>query len=271
MHTYVDGQALPAQNLIDDFTAAYDGTGDVDANSLVVARRNAFVNHVISGLALPASSANLSITLAAGIIGVDGYYLDIAAEVITVTASKDTYIDVQVHSDGTYDIVQVAVANGATSGMTLTLNYDSTRSHRIGKIVSGASTITSTVQYGIDPLGNVMFNRSPMGTDIVYFPSLQNSWVNYDTNLYGPCYYYKTKDGMVYCDGGIKNGTTTTDTILFTLPVGFRPAIRLTHATVSAAVVARTDTQPDGLVKINFGVASGFLSLSGIKFNALGQ
>lgn len=52
--------------------------------------------------------------------------------------------------------------------------------------------------------------------------ALQNGWVAYGSpyNLPG---YRITMDGLVYVTGVIKNGTTGTGTLLFTLPEGYRP------------------------------------------------
>lgn len=271
MHTFVDRTTLPAASLNDNFADLAGGSADVDANSLVIARRDAFANHVISGLTLPTSSANLNITLAAGIIMVDGYYLAVSSQVITVSASKDTYIDVKVNSDGTYSIVAVPVANGATTGMNITTNFDSTRAHRIAKIVSGASTISSVVQYGIDPLGNRIYNVNPLSTDIVYFASLQNSWVDFDATIYGQAQYYKTKSGIVYVDGLIKNGVTTNGTTLFTLPVGFRPMQQQIFAAIAGNALCRMDVFPTGVVQVAVGASASYMSFNTIRFTATGQ
>jgi hypothetical protein len=55
-------------------------------------------------------------------------------------------------------------------------------------------------------------------------PTLVNSWVSYDST-YGPPGYRKIA-GMVYLKGLIKSGTLST--VIFTLPVGFRPSASVT-------------------------------------------
>lgn len=70
----------------------------------------------------------------------------------TYTASKDTYVDINTSGTVTY----VEVANGATAGMTLTAS-----SIRVAKVITNGSAITSVVQLGTDPLGNLIFPSSP--------------------------------------------------------------------------------------------------------------
>lgn len=53
-------------------------------------------------------------------------------------------------------------------------------------------------------------------------PALQNSWVNYG-NGYDAVGYMKDSIGFVHIKGMIKSGTTSFGTLLFTLPVGYRP------------------------------------------------
>lgn len=53
--------------------------------------------------------------------------------------------------------------------------------------------------------------------------TLQNSWVTYDAT-YGPCQYYKDALGIVHLRGLIKNGTTSTGTVIGNLPSGYRPS-----------------------------------------------
>jgi hypothetical protein len=67
----------------------------------------------------------------------------------TFAASSDTYIDIDYNGNVYY----VAVANGATTGMTLTAN-----SVRVAKVVTGTTTVGSVVQTGTDPLGNYIYN-----------------------------------------------------------------------------------------------------------------
>lgn len=131
-----------------------DGTLDDTANSLAKMRKMTLQNFVSTGLVIP-TSVNLTAIASSGEAIVNGKYVAPTASSKTYTASKDTYQDLK--DDGTYAYVEVA--NNATSGMTITLNSDSTNALRIGKVVSSASAVTSVVQTGYDSLGNAMYSR----------------------------------------------------------------------------------------------------------------
>ncbi len=53
--------------------------------------------------------------------------------------------------------------------------------------------------------------------------TLQNGWVTYDGTDNPPPLYRKV-NGIVFIKGLIKDGTTTVNTILANLPIGYRPA-----------------------------------------------
>jgi hypothetical protein len=107
-------------------------------------------------------------------------------------------------------------------------------------------------------------------------PTLQNSWVNYGSG-HEDAGFIKGRDSYVTLSGVIKDGTITSNTLLYTLPVGFRPAGRTyftVHALSGGGVflngVVRVDT--DGSVYLR-SIPSGHasvveLSLTGIRFYA---
>jgi hypothetical protein len=109
------------------------------------------IPYIASGFTLPSSGA-LTNTIGSGDATINGVRIIIAATAVTFPASQDNYIDLT--QAGAY--VVVSVANGATVGMTQTPN-----SLRIGKVVTGASTITSATTGAKDPLGNWMGNLTP--------------------------------------------------------------------------------------------------------------
>jgi len=102
------------------------------------------------------------IALSAGLIGTFSnivYYISglrytkTAVANKTYTASKDTYVDINAAGTITY----VEVANGATTGMTLTAG-----SVRVAKVVTSGAAITSVVQLGLDPLFNSIYPNGPV-------------------------------------------------------------------------------------------------------------
>jgi hypothetical protein len=99
-----------------------------------------------------------------------------------------------------------------------------------------------------------------------YTPTLLNGWVNY-SSTYAPARYRKI-NGMVEIQGLIKDGTATSGTDLFTLPVGFRPQYQHIFTTMSNSAIARVDVKTDGTIDILNGGSSNWISLSGIMFKA---
>jgi hypothetical protein len=120
-------------------------------------RRLAFTSFVSSGFTVP-TSANLTSTMAGGVAIINGKYVTRTALAKTFTASKDTYVDITDDGGVTY----IALTNGATTGMAITLNSDGSKALRIAKVVTSGTAITSVQQYGFDPLNNRIFNTGPI-------------------------------------------------------------------------------------------------------------
>jgi hypothetical protein len=100
-------------------------------------------------------------------------------------------------------------------------------------------------------------------------PTLLNSWVNYDVpNGYAAAGYYKDKENLVHLRGLIKDGNSAASTILFTLPVGYRPSTIQIFAAVNGNGFSRVDVYPSGNVLILSG-GNSYLSLDGITFRAM--
>jgi hypothetical protein len=98
---------------------------------------------------------------------------------------------------------------------------------------------------------------------------LQNSWVSYGSGYAAP-QYTKASDGLVSLKGLIKSGTVTGDTILATLPAGFRPGARVLYNGISSngtATYSRIDIDSGGSIRIETGY-NGWLSLDGMSFYA---
>lgn len=106
-------------------------------------------------------------------------------------------------------------------------------------------------------------------SETVVAPLLENSWVNFG-GVHRTAGYWKDREGLVHLRGVIKNGTTTNGTILFILPVGYRPATTerfpaSSEDSVGTRTLTQVAIQSDGAVAFLIG-ANGYLSLSGISF-----
>jgi hypothetical protein len=86
-------------------------------------------------------------------------------------------------------------------------------------------------------------------------PAFQNSWVNYDTSPGRSAFFYRDR-GRVYLGGVIKTGAS--NTVAFTLPVGYRPLIgNVSFAVNSSGAAAQVSIDSSGNVTpINWTVSS---------------
>lgn len=98
-------------------------------------------------------------------------------------------------------------------------------------------------------------------------PTLQNGWVNYGST-YESVTYWKDSCGIVHLAGMIKSGTTTDETVIFTLPEGYRPRESEKFFAVSMNAICVIDIYSTGNVAIKAGANAGWLSLSGITFRS---
>lgn len=98
-------------------------------------------------------------------------------------------------------------------------------------------------------------------------PTLQNGWVNYGA-AYESATYWKDSCGIVHLAGMIKSGTTTAETVIFTLPAEYRPRASEKFFAVSLNAICVIDIYSTGNVAIKTGANAGWLSLSGINFRS---
>jgi hypothetical protein len=99
-------------------------------------------------------------------------------------------------------------------------------------------------------------------------PSLLNSWVNYGSG-FDTVGYMKDSLGFVHVRGFIKSGATAAGTIIFNLPVGYRPESS-TYATCSASpgsTMAAVELNSSGDVKYVAG-NNTYMGLGHIVFKA---
>lgn len=104
-----------------------------------------------------------------------------------------------------------------------------------------------------------------LSTSSPIVPALLNGWVNFGG--YQPVTYFKDELGWVHLTGLVKSGTMAT--AIFTLPVGYRPALERRFATVSNATSTPSaiNIGSDGGVVASLGGNTWF-SLEGFSFKA---
>jgi len=100
-------------------------------------------------------------------------------------------------------------------------------------------------------------------------PTLLNSWVNFEAGTEAAASYFKDDFGIVHFKGLIKSGTITAGTVLFVLPVGYRPPVNSTIGTTSNLSACAIDVLANGNVQITGGANATWLTLYNLSFKAV--
>lgn len=95
---------------------------------------------------------------------------------------------------------------------------------------------------------------------------LQNNWSNY-SNGYSTIAMYKDPEGIVHLRGLIKDGLNVQNTVIVTLPTGYRPALghQIFQVINGVNTFGRIDVESDGDVVFR-GITNTFISLDQISF-----
>lgn len=134
--------------------------------------------------------------------------------------------------------------------------------------ITGArkETITLRVQ-AITASGNFYYANASETIPRWNACPLQSGWANYN-NGYVTAGFTKTSTGYVSVRGLVQGGTTTGEAVICQLPVGFRPAERLTFPVIiNPNVNGRVDVDEQGRIIVST-ADSGWTSLDGILFPA---
>lgn len=95
--------------------------------------------------------------------------------------------------------------------------------------------------------------------------ALTSGWRN--TIDYGAVQFSKSVDGTVYFRGTARGGNTTQETVIFTLPEGYRPGKQLYLSALNNSYgVAILSIRPDGAVVVKSNVDSQWLNFDNISF-----
>lgn len=151
---------------------------------------------------------------------------------------------------------------------------------RPAKYQHHASRSATFHHLGIEPTSGVMAKGDGSGAysvNATFLPAsvtgwtnltMINSWVVYDAGVqFSTPQYIKTSDGVVQLKGLIRAGSTTYDSVIGTLPAGFRPKGRILATTPNAGGYARIDVLSNG--EIHFmGSSNSWYSLDDVNFIA---
>lgn len=101
-------------------------------------------------------------------------------------------------------------------------------------------------------------------------PTILNGMTNYGSP-FSTIQYGKTSDGMVSVKGLMQGGTVANGTVVFTLPSGFRPSMRVLLPSAANGHHARIDVDPNGNVILQAGGDTVWTSFDSVNFLADGS
>ena len=112
----------------------------------------------------------------------------------------------------------------------------------------------------------VQFTPSDSSTKLKWTDAaLTSGWRN--TIDYGAVQFSKSGDGTVYFRGTARGGNTTQETVIFTLPEGYRPEKQLYLSALNNSYgVAILSIRPDGAVVVKSNVDSQWLNFDNVNF-----
>ena len=141
----------------------------------------------------------------------------------------------------------------------------------LAQIAVGAN-VTQITNANITDLRVIAGARSIAAQQAWQTATLQNGWVGFGTPYPNNVGYMKDSLGFVHIRGLAKSGTATTNTVIFTLPAGYRPAFDLYIVTAIAGAwgVAHIDTNGNVMYDSAFtsGAAQNAFSFDNIHFRA---
>lgn len=168
--------------------------------------------------------SNLLASMTAGVVYVNGRRISINSVTSRAfTASDDTYIDVLDNGDGTGTLVYSTVTNNSAAP-ALAAN-----SIRIARINAGATSIaaaSSVIQYGLDSIGNFIYNISSTAAPITIYTNPGSA---------GGTFYYKNQSGVKEFWGQTVNtiGSTNAGTNgVVTMPSNFFNQVLAAEVTI---------------------------------------
>ncbi len=173
----------------------------------------------------------------------------------------------------------IAVALGECSALRVFANDLQLSADCVGVLVDSLSKNVSYQRGKVTPFSTYTeISDSGIGTKgVAKTPAFENGWVN-STEVIAAVKFEKDDIGNVALSGAAGSGTLTANTVIFTLPQGFRPPAREVFSTycytdggVTGRALIRVD--PDGSVRLRYtseGAAQLLeVGLSGVRFEGL--
>ena len=112
----------------------------------------------------------------------------------------------------------------------------------------------------------IMLAALSVGAQAWITPSLGSGWAHYGAPYNAPG-YYKDVLGIVHLRGLLSSSGATT--VIFTLPVGYRPSAQFLFSSIGNSALARIDVDTNGQVLYQLPAGSTpWVSIDGISFRA---
>ena len=219
----------------------------------------------------------------------DGRYTRTAATLVNSWANYPApYASASYVQDATGRVhTQGLVGNGVTTNGTIIFGLPA--AYYPAKYQHHASRTTGWAHLGVEPARGVLAKgeaggSSYLSVNSIFYPATTTpattwtnlnmaasgtGWVYYSDSggMFSTPQYTKAPDGLVSLKGLIRSGSTTYDTVIATLPTGFRPGQRILAATGNSGVYGRIDIDASGNVRFT-GVTNGWYAFDGITFYA---
>lgn len=173
-----------------------------------------------------------------------------------------------IYTLGVDSIGNMVVRNPDNTDADITLSW----LNNIARLRIGGVGVGVANGFQIQGVGDkILFNLNDNGVIEVenrIGATLQNSWVNFSG--FATASYYKDIMNRIHLTGTVANGITTSGTVIFNLPLGYRPEAREIHNVLCGGdTIGRVDVYPDGNVAVHLCSNNTYLSLAGISFRAI--
>ena len=187
---------------------------------------------------------------------------------------------------------QLMLSTGGTAGTLGGVTWASPNLASTDKRVAFIGTQYEATSTAANPKGTLSFHTSNNGTlterltikstgdvsingkienEAFQNLTLQNGWFTY----FATPQFYKDKEGRVHLKGSMSSGTGTANTVLFTLPVGYRPLaneellFQVPNYGLPNLYTAHLKIKSNGeVIILNYNIGNFSLGLDGISFRA---
>jgi hypothetical protein len=157
---------------------------------------------------------------------------------------------------GTFKSTSGVAILGLSQNNNSIMAYNNSNTFATAKFINNSGGQAMELNGNLQIIGKII-------NEAYQYPSFENNWTNFGAE-WNTAKFYKSKDGRVYLEGVVTGGTNP---VIYTLPVGYRPAQRIFFIVSQfGAGRGRVDIQANGQVSFEFGTSTTQVGLDGISF-----